>query len=223
LLVSAHYNETMPNSRMRAADRREQLIDAALDVFSRKGFRGATTKEIAAAAGVAEAIIFRHFPTKEALYRAVLDSEITSTRERSFQTEIDQCITANDDAGILRCIVRRELARTIGDPRFGRILQFAALEGYDVAFKLLAERGAAPTTRVIQYIKRRQREGAIQKCEPHLILMAAEGPAHLHGILVSFGAPVPSPPERDIVELLVRIALRGIAEPKPKKDVRRPK
>jgi TetR/AcrR family transcriptional regulator len=34
-------------------------------LFSKKGFRGTTTKEIAQAAGVSEAIIFRHFETKE--------------------------------------------------------------------------------------------------------------------------------------------------------------
>jgi AcrR family transcriptional regulator len=56
--------------RMNAGDRRRQLLDAALELFSRKGFGGATTKEIAASAGVTEAIIFRHFPSKTGpLYR----------------------------------------------------------------------------------------------------------------------------------------------------------
>ena len=59
--------------RLPASDRRRQLVETALDFFSRKGFGGTTTKEIAAAAGVTEAIIFRHFPTKSDLYNAVLD------------------------------------------------------------------------------------------------------------------------------------------------------
>src|ERR1039458_9227813 len=61
-----------PTPRLHASDRRLQLIETALDFFSRKGFSGTTTKEIAAAAGVTEAIIFRHFPTKQDLYNAVL-------------------------------------------------------------------------------------------------------------------------------------------------------
>ncbi len=68
----------MPESsagRMNAGDRRRRLLDAALELFSHKGYGGTTTKEIAAAAGVTEAIIFRHFPTKQALYTAVLDSK----------------------------------------------------------------------------------------------------------------------------------------------------
>ena len=59
--------------RLPAEDRRRQLLETALGLFSKKGFDGTTTKEIAAAAGVTEAIIFRHFPTKQELYSAVLD------------------------------------------------------------------------------------------------------------------------------------------------------
>ena len=62
----------MPSTthRLTAPDRRRQLIEAAMDLFSRKGFAGTTTKEIALAAGVSEAIIFRHFATKRDLYTA---------------------------------------------------------------------------------------------------------------------------------------------------------
>jgi AcrR family transcriptional regulator len=67
---------TQPHGRMPASDRRSQILDIALNVFSKKGLNGATTKEIAAAAGVTEAIIFRHFPTKQALYQAVLEPRI---------------------------------------------------------------------------------------------------------------------------------------------------
>ncbi|MGE5145195.1 MAG: helix-turn-helix domain-containing protein [Candidatus Eiseniibacteriota bacterium] len=45
---------------------------AALPLFARKGFVGTTTREIAAAAGVSEALVFRHFPTKAALYAEIV-------------------------------------------------------------------------------------------------------------------------------------------------------
>ena len=54
--------------RMSSEDRRHQLIRVAIALFSKKGFSGTTTKEIARVAGVTEAIIFRHFPTKEVRY-----------------------------------------------------------------------------------------------------------------------------------------------------------
>src|SRR5688572_516282 len=62
-----------PGGRMCADDRRHQIVQVAMRLFSERGFRGTTTKEIAQAAGVSEAIIFRHFATKEDLYTAIID------------------------------------------------------------------------------------------------------------------------------------------------------
>ncbi len=60
-------------SRMAADDRHRQLLRSAIDCVARNGFGGTKTKDIAAAAGVSEAILFRHFATKEDLYHAILD------------------------------------------------------------------------------------------------------------------------------------------------------
>lgn len=49
------------------SERQEQILDAALKVFSRKGFDAARTKEIAKEAGISEALLFKNFPTKESL------------------------------------------------------------------------------------------------------------------------------------------------------------
>ena len=54
--------------------RREQILEAALDLFATKGFDGTSTKEIAEAAGVAEGLIFHHFNSKLALLGAVFET-----------------------------------------------------------------------------------------------------------------------------------------------------
>ena len=59
--------------RRAAGDRRSQILAAALEVFSERGFHGARTRELAKRAGVSEALVFSHFPTKQALIRAILD------------------------------------------------------------------------------------------------------------------------------------------------------
>ncbi|WP_166647466.1 TetR/AcrR family transcriptional regulator [Prosthecobacter fusiformis] len=59
------------NSRLPSDERRGRILDAALKVFAERGFHGATTRELARAAGVSEALMFRHFPTKEDLYLAL--------------------------------------------------------------------------------------------------------------------------------------------------------
>lgn len=53
-------------------DTRTRILEAALALFSKKGYIGATTKEIAATAKVAELTLFRHFATKEKLFETVI-------------------------------------------------------------------------------------------------------------------------------------------------------
>ena len=58
---------------MSAEARKEAIVDAVRDVFAAKGFDGTTTRELARAAGVSEALLYKHFPSKESLYAAMLD------------------------------------------------------------------------------------------------------------------------------------------------------
>src|SRR3954454_14024548 len=112
--------------RLPASDRRRQLIETALDFFSRKGFEGATTKEIAAAAGVTEAIIFRHFPSKQALYTAVLGYHHESGEFDRFLNRLRVFIDANDDIGVFRELIRMVVEGFRRYSRFHRALLFAA-------------------------------------------------------------------------------------------------
>jgi AcrR family transcriptional regulator len=59
--------------RLSAEARKEAIVDAVRDVFAAKGFDGTTTRELARAAGVSEALLYKHFPSKESLYAAMLD------------------------------------------------------------------------------------------------------------------------------------------------------
>jgi AcrR family transcriptional regulator len=59
-----------PRTRRRTAEVRELLLEAATDVFARKGYAATTTDDIAAEAGVARTLIFRHFGSKSDLFRA---------------------------------------------------------------------------------------------------------------------------------------------------------
>jgi AcrR family transcriptional regulator len=55
-------------------DRREQIIDAAMRVFSQKGFTRATNKDIAREAGITPGLIYHYFENKEALLRAIIEA-----------------------------------------------------------------------------------------------------------------------------------------------------
>lgn len=62
----------MTRPRLDSEERRRTIVGAAMPLFARHGFAGTTTKEIARAAGVSEALVFQHFPSKAALYQEIL-------------------------------------------------------------------------------------------------------------------------------------------------------
>lgn len=62
----------MSNLRMTGDLRRELILSAAKQCFARYGFAGTTTRSVAAAASISEALLFKHFPSKSALYAEIL-------------------------------------------------------------------------------------------------------------------------------------------------------
>src|ERR1700744_505412 len=62
----------MAVTRLDSDERRKAIVRAAVPLFARKGFTGTTTRELAEAAGISEALLFRHFPSKQWLYREIL-------------------------------------------------------------------------------------------------------------------------------------------------------
>jgi AcrR family transcriptional regulator len=64
--------EAKKASRMKAQDRRRRILDAALHVFARENYHGATTAKIAEAAGITEPVIYQHFKGKRELFLEVI-------------------------------------------------------------------------------------------------------------------------------------------------------
>jgi AcrR family transcriptional regulator len=64
----------MRRERLGSEERRLGIVQAAIPLFARSGFAGTTTREIARAAGISEALLFQHFPSKAALYAEILQS-----------------------------------------------------------------------------------------------------------------------------------------------------
>jgi AcrR family transcriptional regulator len=67
--------------RLRAAERRAQLLGVARRLFARDGYRGASMESIAEAAGVTKPVLYQHFSSKRALYSALLASELARLTE----------------------------------------------------------------------------------------------------------------------------------------------
>ena len=88
-------------TRLPAAQRREQLLDTAVNLFAEKGFAGATTSELAKAAGVTEPIIYRHFKSKKNLFISVIER----TSDLTLEMWERQLATAKDPAQRLRRLI----------------------------------------------------------------------------------------------------------------------
>jgi len=196
---------------MRGADRRNQLLEVSLDEFSRRGFKGTTTKEIAAAARVTEAVIFQHFPSKEALYTAILDSGMGSWEEDEWLAEIKSCVDRNDDEELFRSLARHIIRSCYREPRFMRLILFAALEDHKLGLARLHEHVAPTFQLILDHIGRRQKQGALTGMDAHTILSALNGMAHHYGLFAHvFGAPIPKASDDEMAESFTRILMHGI-------------
>jgi TetR/AcrR family transcriptional regulator len=195
---------------MQGTDRRQQLIETALDVFSRKGFDGATTKEIAVEAGVTEAIIFRHFPTKQALYSAVVMAKRDPAEVEAWIASVKSFVERNDDAGLFREIARVILACYRDDPRHERVMLYAALEGH---LQTLVEhrRFSLPIMKLLtDYVARRQREGALKPGPPKAVILAIAGMASHFAMVTGLFGFETGVKDDEMVDAFVNILVDGV-------------
>src|SRR5574338_130240 len=81
-------------SRTSGHDRQASLISAATSLFSANGFTGTTAKQIAKAAGVTEALLFKYFPTKHLQYTAILDEK---TQYSELREAVEAATNEQDD------------------------------------------------------------------------------------------------------------------------------
>src|SRR4051794_3069364 len=88
---------------MRREDRRAQILTSAIPVFAQHGFREASLDDIAAQAGITRAIVYRHFDSKEELYRAVLDDARAGIRS---ELQADRHIGPGSVVGLIHAAQR---------------------------------------------------------------------------------------------------------------------
>lgn len=118
----------MSRKRISGNERRSLILAAARRVFSRQGFEGAKTLQIAREANVSEALVYRHFPSKVALYRAVL-KQIFREQDANYQRlGLDE----QNAAGLIRAqkaYFRAIIIEPDGEMQEGFRLMLASLAG----------------------------------------------------------------------------------------------
>lgn len=167
---------------MAGDERRLQILRVAMRLFSQRGFRGTTTKEIALAAGVSEAMVFRHFATKEALYSAILDHKACLHDEMDPLQIVGDAVRRKDDVAVFEGIALNALNQHECDPEFQRLLLHSALEEHELA-QMFWEKFVRRVYRALgSYIRQRQRDGAMIAIDPAIVIRAFIGMVMHHSL-----------------------------------------
>jgi AcrR family transcriptional regulator len=169
--------------RMAGEERRLQIVRVAVSLFSNKGFQGTTTKEIAHAAGVSEAMVFRHFATKEELYAAILDHKACAGSGSFDPTEIAaDAIARKDDRGVFESLALEALNHHDVDTDFQRLLLYSALEKHKLAEMFFDGFVRKVYEFLGTYLRQRQSEGALIEIDPAVVVRCFIGMVMHHSL-----------------------------------------
>ena len=173
---------------MKGDERREQILQTAVDLFSQRGFKGTTTKEIARASGVSEAMVFRHFANKEELYGAILNYKGCVDGVQIFPWDANEtlrlAIEQKDDFAVFYNIAFDALNKHQSDVGFMRLLFYSALEEHELASRFFQEFIAKIYEFIGSYIEIRQADGAFREMNPRIAVRAFLGMMIHHSLNV---------------------------------------
>jgi AcrR family transcriptional regulator len=177
----------MPHrTRVRGSDRRRQIIEVAMRLFSRQGFQGTKTRVIARGAGINEAILFRHFPRKEDLYWAVIEAKCRGAEGRR---ELQHTLqNAREPRQALAAVAEDILQRNSADPARSRLFLFSALENHRLSHRFFRVHIARYYDVLTDYIRVQIREGRFRRVDARLAARGFLGMiAHHYQIQELFG------------------------------------
>ncbi len=173
--------------RASAPDRQASLIVAAASLFAAKGFSGTTTKEIAKAAGVSEALVFKYFPTKRTLYAAILAEKVTVNE---LLEAVETAAKTRDDHRVFTMIAGYRIRPDV-DSTFLRLLLFSALEGHELSEMFFGKHHKVFYDHLAAYVRTRIEDGAFRPIDPLLAARAFIGMVVHHRLLHEiFGVPM---------------------------------
>jgi AcrR family transcriptional regulator len=183
--VASSTTATAPlaGARMAGEERRQQLVRVAMKLFSQRGFRGTTTKEIAQAAGISEAMVFRHFATKEELYSAILDDKACAGGMTQMCEMVAGAASRADDRAVFESLAAAMLQHHEQDQEFLRLLLYSALEGHELFEMFWNKNVREMADNLCSYIRERQKAGALRDIEPKVAGRAFIGMVAYHALV----------------------------------------
>ena len=201
----------MPQKRLSKTERRKQIIEVAMDLFASKGFKGTTTRAIAESAGVSEAIIFRHFATKEKLYDAIITASLEK-RMAIWERAIPSTRSGIGLEELMRTYARVFLELNRKDQTFIRLMMYSALEDHKFRQRFF-ESNRTPYLRSIRaLIATGVESGEYEPVDPALTTTSFFWTLLQYCIsrfVASKDPPDPSS-DKELIDNLVSVTLRGL-------------
>lgn len=203
-------DQAVRRPRLSADERRAAIVSAAVRLFAEKGFRGATTRELAASVGVTEPVLYQHFATKGELYTAILESISTISRQCPDEG-LARAIESGDDRAFFTQLANRLLGWYEDSPEVIRLLLFSALEGHELSDIFFERQIVVYYEMLTDYIRKRMDDGVFRPMDAYLAARAFTGMISHQGLsLAVFGCREISEKRWQVVELTVDVFLRGM-------------
>ena len=202
--------------RLSSEERKRIIVTAAIRLFSERGFRGTTTRELATAAGVTEPVLYQHFETKRDLYSALIETKSLEGQQR-VDTILGPHLAAANDRVFFTRLATLILECYTDDPAYIRLLLFSALEGHELADLFYERELVGFYTIIADYIRRRIRQRAFRKMDAELAARAFVGMVADHGLCrLLFHDGIPKMSQRRMINAMVGLFLRGISRQRRK-------
>ncbi len=198
--------------RMKSGERRAAIVRSAMRLFAEKGFRGATTRELAAGLGVTEPVLYQHFRAKRDLYSAIIEAK--AEEASAYGRELLELSRGDDDWAFFTAVGSLILKLYQDDPEMFRLVYYSCLEGHDLS-ELFFERLFHDFYKLVAaYIRRRIRAGAFRRVSAEAAARGLIGMFSHHGqIALLFPGRFRRQDRRRVVADMVAIFLGGISAP----------
>ena len=190
-------------------DRREQIMEAALRVFAKKGFVGSSNKDIAREAGITPGLIYHYFESKDALLKAIFDER---SPQRVVRSNPEQILALSPEQ-FLRFVVKQMLT-VVEDGKYMQVFRVILPEAiYHPEVVPIGAANFAEGTRFVEsYLAAKMESGELCKMDPSLVTRIVMGSVMNIALLRQvLHDPITLQYSQDqIVESVVSLALNGL-------------
>ena len=170
---------------------RQAILDAALDLFAEKGFFGTSLRDIAAAVGVRESALYNYFPSKEALFEALI---VTTHEEKAERLAAIAAAPAADGRAALEQLALAIL-ESYALPRQQQLFRLLLSDGIRLArngrLNLLERMGGDGRGPVHELLRRLMRQGVVRQADLGTLVIAFVSPLLLWRHVRAVGVEIP--------------------------------